>query len=421
MRSLSLQFLNDDILEGEVQFGMELEFMIPNLSDEETNKSTRLSATQKMLLSRDHTFHFLAGALQSAGFPSAYIFETPANCPNQPLRTRAPSGSIIKIDSDKKTEMRVMDDRRALFGGEDANSKYCYWLVKREGDVVGRGEFYPWISTELNTPILSGGGLEVERALGEVSTALRTVHDAHFRNVHINQTCGLHVHVSPVGGMTALHAKRLCTLVFLVDHHLLFQLCSPHRRTVAARVSAVTHLANPEDRCDPTEAEANLPRNILNAIPELVHYLWTPKMAETVMRIMRKDLQFHEDDNEPAFRLAEQHLPSGHKTMTFEFRHAQASFSKTFVSNWIGLILTLSKVAFLPTNLYKKAVSDLWDIVGPVVKPEDAWLPIIRALNTHAPQDWPLRIDESFWAARLKLQAAGYDADNMKDGTPLLD
>ncbi|KAK5996927.1 hypothetical protein PT974_02274 [Cladobotryum mycophilum] len=345
----SAQFEADD-LPSEITFGVELEFLAP-----------------PTVPSRTHV---------QAGLQAAYLFETEdSDCDDNQLRKAAPKGSIVKTCISQ--DMRIMSSSSHKNTGE--NPLFRYWLLKVESDIMGFGRYEEWQPTELNTPIL--GESESNTGFPDLNKALYTLWNAHPERLHVNNTCGIHVHVAPVGGLTPLHVKRIATLAFLLEDHLLFHLCDPHRRTVHGMLSRASPLSCPPPDTSP------LRRHDLDAMSILTYR--DSQITNAKSTALNINMHSHTDR---------------HKTYTVEFRHAEASLDRNFVDNWVGLVLTLCKVAFLPTRTYKAAVSQICDIVLPGPPPEHVWRKLLRVINDASPGDWVYVSNEEYWKNRLASQ-----------------
>ena len=186
----SAQFEAEDLL-SEITFGVEIEFLAPPDSAFK-NTCRKYPEYIRTLMSRDHTYHYLASALQQAGLQAAYLFETEeSDCEDNQLRKAAPMGSIVKTGV--SPDMRIMNPSSYRNTGE--NPLFKYWVLKLESDIMGFGKYEEWQSTELNTPILRES--ESNTGFPDLNKALHALLTAHPERVHVNDTCGIHVHVRP--------------------------------------------------------------------------------------------------------------------------------------------------------------------------------------------------------------------------------
>lgn len=385
----------------EIQFGVELEFLTPPVS---------VSQASQVVPSRDRIFHYFASALQKSGLQAAFLLDEDKSSDNQwdhveargsssssndnqdededenedgqesdnQLRAQAPKGSIVKTKHNP--DMYIMNPLSSASwtkAGAKENPLFRYWLVKAESDICGHGKHAAWQPTELNSPILRES--EANNLFPGLNTAMYAVWTAHPAKVHVNDSCGLHVHVSPAlvpslaqrrdqgqgqgrkQRLSALQAQRVATLVVVLENNLLFHLCSPIRRRVHHQLAAASSLAHARNTAASPLAEANLPPNMLlgaGTIEKAVKLLWTASDLDQVRQMLSRHAKIR-DARFTALQInAHTHEDDG-VTNTLEFRHAQASFNQGFVDNWVRLVLTLCKVAFLPAERFKLVVAML--------------------------------------------------------------
>ncbi|RFU74180.1 hypothetical protein TARUN_8072 [Trichoderma arundinaceum] len=343
----------------EIQFGIELEFLTPPVS---------VSQASQGVSSRDRIFHYFASALQRSGLQAAFLLDKDHTEKNSEdgeenqLRANAPKGSIVKTkhNHDMYT-MNPLSSAQWLKVGAEKNPLFRYWLVKAESDVCGHGKHADWQPTELNSPILRES--EANNLFPGTNTALYAVWTAHPAKVHVNESCGLHIHVSPAspGGLTTLQAQRVATLVIILEDNLLFHLCLPVRRRVHHQLIKASVLANAKSSTPSPFAEANLPLNILNsnsAMSKAAKLLWSASDLDQVRQMLARHAKIR-DARFTALKVSTHTHEDDSCTHTLEFRHAQASFNHNFVNNWVRLVLTVCKVAFLPTERYRLVVAML--------------------------------------------------------------
>lgn len=356
----------------EIQFGVELEFLTPPVSLAQT--------TPQSIPNRDRIFHYFASALQRSGLQAAFLLDKDSVSSNNDddddadndLRAKASSkANIIKTKHNPDMyAMNGLSSAQWLQAGARDNPLFRYWLVKAESDICGHGKHAAWQPTELNSPILRES--EANNLFPGLNTALYAVWTAHPARVHVNDGCGLHVHVSPASsepdGLTVLQVQRVATLVMVLEHHLLFHLCLPIRRRVHHQLIKASALAYAkESPAISSIAEANLPSNILScgsssssssSMSKAMNLLWSTSDLSQVAQMLARHAKIRDARCTALHVNTHTHEDDSH-THTLEFRHAQASFSQSFVDNWLRLVLTICKVAFLPTERYKLVVAML--------------------------------------------------------------
>lgn len=372
-----------------IQFVVELEFLTPPISDVQASQTVH---------DRDRSFHYFASALQNAGLQAAFLLEDnkdekypetkdqgndnddSQNTDGQnQLLTQAHKENIIKTKHNGN--MFIMSPQSSIpwiKAGAKDNPLLRYWLIKPESDISGHGKYEAWHPTALTSPILRES--EANNLFPGLNTAIYTIWTAHSARLHVNDDCGLHIHVSPAvvpslaqgvtqgqhhhgqrQDLTALQVQRIATLVIVLENSLLFHLCSPHRRQIHNQLIAASGLAYATNSPACLLAEANLPPNILKgtgAVEKAIKFLWTASDLDQVRQMLSRHPKVR-DTRPTALRInTHKHEDDGVSHM-LEFRHAQAAFNQGFVDNWARLVLTVCKVAFLPTERFKLVVAML--------------------------------------------------------------
>ncbi|PTB56989.1 hypothetical protein M431DRAFT_81327 [Trichoderma harzianum CBS 226.95] len=355
-----------------IQFVVELEFLTPPVSDEQT------------VPDRDRSFHYFASALQDAGLQAAFLLEeknkkeenypevndqvndndrdTDGQMTESQLLAQAPRGSIIKTKHNGN--MFIMSPQSSIpwiKAGAKDNPLLRYWLINPDSNISGHGQHETWHPTALTSPILRES--EANNLFPGLNTAIYTIWTAHSARVHINDACGLHVHVSPAvrQDLTTLQVQRVATLVVVLENSLLFHLCSPHRRQIHTQLIAASGLAYATNSPTCPLAEANLPPNILKgtgAVEKAIKFLWTASDLDQISQMLSRHPKTR-DTRPTALRINTHKHEDDTVSHMLEFRHAQAAFNQGFVDNWVRLVLTVCKVAFLPTERFKLVVAML--------------------------------------------------------------
>ncbi|KAH6610099.1 hypothetical protein Trco_000119 [Trichoderma cornu-damae] len=384
----TLQLPKSPSLATEIQFGVELEFLAPPIS---LSQASPASPASPDVPSRDRIFHFFASALQQSGLQAAFLLDRDSDGEQNELRARAPKGSIVRTKHNPDMyAMNPLSAAQWLRAGARENPLFRYWLVKAESDVCGHGKHAAWQPTELNSPILRES--EANNLFPGLNTALYAVWTAHPARAHVNDGCGLHVHVSPASaeGLTLLQAQRVATLVAVLENGLLFHLCSPVRRRVHHQLATASALAAAKAGPAAAAAAANLPPNIPvgGTMGKAMNLLWSASDLGQVGQMLARHAKVR-GARSTALHVKTHVREDDGVGSTLEFRHAQASFSHGFVDNWVRLVLTLCKVAFLPAERYKLV---------------DSWKTLLKLLNDFAPANWHGRSSEQYWVGYLAVQ-----------------
>ncbi|PNP54527.1 hypothetical protein THARTR1_05084 [Trichoderma harzianum] len=375
-----------------IQFVVELEFLTPPVPDAQASEAVP---------DRDRSFHYFASALQNAGLQASFLLEEKEKKETYPedqgndndnsqdrdghnqLRDQAHKENIIKTKhNDSMFIMSPQSSISWIEAGAKDNPLLRYWLIKPDNDISGRGQHEAWHPTALTSPMLRES--EANNLFPGLNTAIYTIWTAHSARVHVNDGCGLHVHVSPAlvpsltqevaqglnqgqqfheqrQDLTALQVQRVATLVVILENSLLFHLCSPHRRQIHNQLIAASGLAYATNSPACPLAEANLPPNILKgtgAVEKAIKLLWTASDLDQVSQLLSRHPKVR-DTRPIALRIKTHKHEDDSVSHMLEFRHAQAAFNQGFVDNWVRLVLTVCKVAFLPTERFKLVVAML--------------------------------------------------------------
>ncbi|KAK4067172.1 uncharacterized protein Triagg1_7900 [Trichoderma aggressivum f. europaeum] len=394
-----------------IQFVVELEFLTPPISGEQ------------IVPGRDRSSHYFASALQDAGLQAAFLLEYTKNekysetkdqgdnnddshvtdGQNQ-LPAQAHGENIIKTKHNG--DMFIMSPQSSIpwiKAGAKDSPLLRYWLIKPESDISGHGKYEAWHPTALTSPILRES--EANNLFPGLNTAIYTIWTAHAARVHVNDGCGLHIHVSPAlvpslaqglhqgqhhhgqrQDLTALQVQRIATLVVVLENSLLFHLCSPHRRQIHNQLIAASSLAYAANSPACPLAEANLPPNILKgtgAVEKAIKFLWTASGLDQVRQMLSRHPKARDARPTALTINTHKHEDDGVSHM-LEFRHAQAAFNQGFVDNWARLVLT--------------------ETVRTTAGPREAWKTLLRVLNDFAPVNWHARSSEQFWVGQLAVQ-----------------
>ncbi|KAL7902682.1 hypothetical protein HDV63DRAFT_25858 [Trichoderma sp. SZMC 28014] len=346
-------------LATEIQFGIQVEFLAPPVSPNQSSQT---------ISNRHRIFHYFASALQKSGLQAALLLNHDAETneiqeQESELRATAPKGSIIKTKHNP--DMYIMNPLSLvhwLNAGAVQNPLCRYWLLQASSDIGHDGKHAKWQPTRLSSPALRES--EANNLFPGLNTALYGIWTAHPAKVHVASDCGLHVSVSPVSaeGLTVLQAQRVATLVIVLENNLLFHLGSPVRRGIHQQlVKASAIFRSKAESSSSPAATANLPLNILHngTMNRALNILWGASDLNQINQMIAHHPKTRHLTASTALRITTQTHEDDSTINSLEFRHAQASFSQSFVDNWVRLILTICKVAFLPTEMYKLVVAML--------------------------------------------------------------
>ncbi|KAL7912652.1 hypothetical protein GGI35DRAFT_440780 [Trichoderma velutinum] len=371
-----------------IQFVVEIEFLTPPVS---------VSPASQTISARERSFHYFASSLQNAGLQAAFLLEdkkdknyletTDQGNNGQKTENQLPAQAFEEsiIKTKHNGNMFIMSPQSSIpwtKAGAKDNPFFRYWLIKPQSDISGHGKHVTWHPTALTSPILRES--EANNLFPGLNTAIYTIWTAHSARVNGNDSCGLHVNVSPAlvpslaegvaqgpnqgqyhhgqrQDLTTLQVQRVATLVIILENSLLFHLCSPHRRRIYNQLAAVSGLAYAANSPASPLAEANLPPNILKGtgtFEKAIKLLWTASDLDQVRQMLSRHPKTR-DTRPSALRINTHKHEDDSVSHMLEFRHTQAAFNQGFVDNWVRLVLTVCKVAFLPTERFKLVVAML--------------------------------------------------------------
>lgn len=410
-----------------LQVGVEIEFSAPPDIDYEEAHKHKLSYPHRNLLAGDACHHALAESLNRAGLPAAYEMRlVPSECPNNPLLDGASRGAVIF-------------DRYRIFGNpHDFPSElrkagmYRYWVIKSEFNISDDPRYDTWISCELNTPIIPEEvACDITREFTDMNKALTVMYETFAPDVpHITPAMsGLHVHLALEDGTTFDYFKRVLTLALILDQSLLFPLCDPDRQTQNRKFLTDAKLRNsdfliPADMTPDAYGRAHLPDSLVAAQPRVLGAIWDARNFADLSNVT----------DHPRV-LGNMLAPVKCKTFTtgvrgkvhgtIEFRHAQASFSASFVRNWVKLVLAIGRVALLETGEFRRAVAEIWTATGGSVeglKPGHVVLETLQALSDAAKRaGMPKSLDVDYWRERMQAMKFDEHVDIDEEGRAILD
>lgn len=409
-----------------LQIGLEIEFVSPrNKKWEDDNLAEAPRAVQERLV-KDACYHHLAESLFNNDLLSAYSMTLPANeYPENPLRALAPRGSMPLNNT------RIFGNPDNFVDKTSRNSIFRYWLTKFEQHLSQDERYSQWITTELNSPILREEAV-YSTGFSDLDTALTTIHSAYDEAPHITDSCGLHVHLGVETDMTLPYAKRVVSLAFVLDRPLLFPLCSPGRKRVHRPIVRNSDLGSSNDTFSEEyelmdEILDHLPKSLLDAETRVLARMWAAESFHALQLLTEYDSKRYGGFPGTAFKS----YSSGsglHNVYTIEFRHAQASFRRSFVQNWSRIVLAIGRVALLPADRFKAAMDRIWMIYEESHTSEiesdegQICIPTLKALSDAAIEAGaPGPLDVSFWQNRLNEMNAGQNLEVYGDLKACLD
>lgn len=419
----------------DMTFGVELEFLTPTgavdgLADDknELRLRTRKAFATEMALLAKHTPVATLCADHKDG-PTCAVCDESADAIIHP--------GVVVLSQERPPQTSSVHPR------------YQYFLVQHEclSSLDIQGE---WTGLEISTPILDMS--ELDDGLPRLSRVLSALRKTGMR-VLANESCGLHIHVGTRSGMRLMHAKKVATLVALLEHHVLLALL-PYRRseTFSSRsigqfsrfarhmsrgyvykdmLAADSHPAMNE-HLPPSWTSKRLPRRPWNygkpsAFRDTLKLIWSsgtlvelqdglhlreggragvalylrepgqgkpPLDSNGLPRSDKHDLQ----GTEPTYEGAQS---------TYEFRFPQMSFDGDFIKHWAELCCKMVELAMLPAPQFAALLERLTGVLEEIEDKESGLQNIWPVLG--------LQHQSPFWAAQLRRQEMDEDISHLDE------
>lgn len=236
---------------------------------------------------------------------------------------------------------------------------------------------------EISTPIFSQN--ELAAGLPKLEQIINALADTGM-NVATGDMCGLHIHVGLKAGMTILFAKKLVTLVLLLERSLILALLPEKRRAgmwakpiveeslVALRGLVRGYWDDALKRpCSIMASNISLTRRNIKAdewnLPDPKHFyetmvlFWQSETLEDMSRNLRRlgtaklGLALVLRDSPNAVK--HEGTPS-----TFEFRYPQMDFSIAFIRNWAAIACRLCEIAKLDAPTFKNKTKTIHNVLS---------------------------------------------------------
>ncbi|PHH73428.1 hypothetical protein CDD80_3830 [Ophiocordyceps camponoti-rufipedis] len=313
----------------------------------------------------------------------------------------------------------------AISWGRHFPPKHTFYVVKAEDETQAALRRGPQRAIELATPVFR------KKDVDDCFVSLRNVFGAlleKLNDIDYDASCGLHIHTGFLDGVSVFDAKRLITLMFMLEYVFFREIIPKHGQASHGAslirdsgFGAGTHGSRRDEETCPADMAAHLPwgsadppvrawngrnprrwRNVLRRV-------WNSSSLVDLARGIRQ----HDEYWKPlsfVIRLRDAQgkpIPEDEEPRddcprsTFEFRYPSMTFEPKFVQFWLEICNKLTEIASLPANEYKQwidsfdcdlhtsdgAVSDAWAQEHGFPKPE------VRALLTemrlrHVAVDW---------------------------------
>lgn len=323
--------------------GLELEFYLPPDVEYEAAPNGSARGLQRRLL-KDAVYTQVAKALQAADLPAAVLLNVRQSEHHSQLVKRALPGTI--------------KDNLMSMGGTPIDESsiypdYNYWLIKDEDDLWGDEQ--GWVAAKCSSPILSH-----PQATNDARKALTSIQASTNGRVMVNHRCGYHIHVSQGGDIGLEFTRRVTTLVFLLENHVLFPLVHPSRQEqngpLATTSTFSTLRSSPGNAKEISAGFLQLPGTVRNEHGHKLRHLWTADNMDELQQLL---LAIPRCYTKTALALKVHEHPDDSETWTLEFRHAQASFELGFFQAWMNLVVAICQLAMLPSDNFAAQLSSL--------------------------------------------------------------
>jgi hypothetical protein len=308
---------------------------------------------------------------------------------------------------------------------------YSCWVLLTDEHLASRINLKDHIPTQLSTPLMS----ETEVDQGYISTQASLIELALIvdENILLTESCGLRVNVSiaetgRAESLSLREAKRMTTLVLLLEDMHLWPLCPAKRREHFhsirhSRIVAARHMVqvNREYRLeDDDQARLYLPPILKAVLGEALKTIWAcpsiGSLADGLKEANPAGLR-------TAVRLNHHRHPRTDDDWSMEFCHAPASFRPTFIEDWLNVVLTIAKAASLTSRQFRELIEVLVEARRSIQIPYGGSPDsrdvqhLLDVLGAAMQPYWSVRLPGRSWAAELEMLKQGIDPNASEDGT----
>lgn len=253
-----------------------------------------------------------------------------------------------------------------------------------------------WPGVEMCTPVFKVG--ELESGLPTMETAFKTLRNSGI-DISADQSCGLHVHVGITYGMDLQFAKKVSTLVVLLENSLLLPLVPRYRavgtyaqpvskESAAAYLDGIPSAAFEAFKTHVPEESTFLPgtwnRDDPNAFFKMLQIIWSAADLKTLSRSLRIRkitrcgfaicLRKHNGDRPSYFDNDFEGTPS-----TIEFRYSQMTFDHVTLRNWVEVVARIVSLAQADEGEYKSLAEMIIGVNHEAG--DDAWKVLLQKIG----------------------------------------
>lgn len=252
--------------------------------------------------------------------------------------------------------------------------EYAMWQITTDyslraiRDEDPDGYEFSYTNMEIISCVLSEDGLdEIDAVYRKMRASMR---------MHVNSTCGLHVHVS-VGHLDFLGLKKLITILICFEP-LLFHLVAPRRQknqfctplttksiAFTNNDQAYDYQGDEEDGLlgrNQTNDEMNIwlpPRDLPSATRTALCHIWNATKLAHIRNEMKSFFAAHKSCAMLRGEQSGVDLDGNTRAsdMTLEFRHREASGDPVVDTKWVELCVALVRCAQLPRGEFVNLIS----------------------------------------------------------------
>ncbi|KAK7413760.1 hypothetical protein QQX98_007327 [Neonectria punicea] len=267
----------------------------------------------------------------------------------------------------------------------------CF-IVKNESlgeHQSGINEERNWPGIEIASPVFRAG--ELTSGLPTLTEAVNSLRDMDA-SITADESCGLHIHVGVEGGMTLLLAKKITTLVMILEPTMLYELVAPSRVTNACAAPMKKELViargfasdnswdfDPNKSCEVMDAYlppvAAIPAAEWNdqdpaGFHAMLKVVWESKSLQRLSALTKSSHVYRGGfflslrNSEGETRGPTYYNEDLEKTpSTVEFRYAQMSFDVAFISNWINVLFRVVKLAQQDASDFQKCLASIYELM----------------------------------------------------------
>ncbi|KAI9158079.1 Cell wall mannoprotein 1 [Paramyrothecium foliicola] len=375
--------------QGDVTFGVELEFHVELMRDE-TERPQRSAEVRKELAS---------SLAAKTGLPIA------AQCAHE-------SGAEACSVCEDAPRSLIFEEGRYFYVQHEGLIEYTYDHEKKRTGL------------EISTPIFPQN--ELAAGLPQLSQLVAAL-GRHENDIVADKACGLHIHVGLQSGMTLLFAKKLVTVVLLLERPLLLDLVPVSRSDSTWAGSITTESMLGKRTVSPHWIDDTLKRPNSSMAPlvtftstdikpaawndskpqefqDTVRLFWEANSLENMSRFLRRSgvtklglaMSLRDNSSGPHFEGG----PS-----TFEFRYPQMSFHLPFIRNWVAISCRIAEIAALDHAGFRRKTKEIVNILNDQSGPQlreglltaiglEDQLPEWRAEIQRYKQDQPFTLEE---------------------------